>query len=160
MRTAPPHSPPTAMPCSNRQATNRIGAATPILGFERHPVSAYRGGIRFFEIQFHASIVDGLPTQNPMRDHRARFAAACLLPKHGLTHIDGAMPARAPNKAGHQGCIRLRSASEFPTGAHIQTASSKCFSHRMVFAGALAALATHLKKTFGNFFGCDIYRTL
>lgn len=28
--TAPPHSPPTARPCSSRSVTSRTGAATPI----------------------------------------------------------------------------------------------------------------------------------
>ena len=28
--TAPPHSPPTAMPCTTRRSTSRIGAHTPI----------------------------------------------------------------------------------------------------------------------------------
>jgi hypothetical protein len=31
MRTAPPHSPPTAKPWTSRQSTSRIGAATPML---------------------------------------------------------------------------------------------------------------------------------
>ena len=31
--TAPPHSPPTAKPCSSRQASSRIGAATPIVAY-------------------------------------------------------------------------------------------------------------------------------
>ena len=30
IRTAPPHSPPTAKPCTSRQASSRIGAATPM----------------------------------------------------------------------------------------------------------------------------------
>ena len=30
IRTAPPHSPPIAMPCTTRSSTSRIGAHTPI----------------------------------------------------------------------------------------------------------------------------------
>ncbi len=30
MRTAPPHSPPTAKPCNNRSRTSNIGAQVPI----------------------------------------------------------------------------------------------------------------------------------
>ena len=63
MSTAPPHSPPMAMPWMTRRTTSRIGAATPIAAYVgRKPIAAVAIPVRAIV----TISVSRRPTRSPM----------------------------------------------------------------------------------------------